>query len=369
MNSLERAAIRRLRTGVVPSWELTRLSVGYGKATRAVQYALEVVTNGERPDALFVQGEWGSGKTHFLSFVRELTSSRGVPCARVDLNARSTPLNYPQRFYESIAETVRIKDRAGMRGVLMGILEDDSTRQRLSVFSRSSAAGDLQGPLLTLCSRFERGERLELADSEVWRTLFGADLSWADYTYKREQALNRIECLGRMFDFVGAAGLVLVFDEAETIDQLWNVRSRVSAYGVLGQLLRSKYLWCSLGITERFAHTLEMDFDRGVLDYGFTGESASWFLRAWRRSQFTVLEPPVIDTHSARTLAAAVSGLYASAYPDATVDAHVVERCVADWAKNPSRNPRRLIRLLIHHLDIRRALPGAGEQAKLPRSA
>jgi hypothetical protein len=351
---LARAAIRRLRTGLVPYWELDRLSVGYGRLKQVVDEGFDGLLGGGTPGALFIRGEWGSGKTHFLSFVRGIARSRDLPAARVDLNARSAALNYPQRFYSSIAESVCTAERAGLRAILSELLQDTDMRNRLRAFASSGRAGDLYGPLHVLVARYESGEYLESMDDPAWSILYGADLSWADYGYKREQATARIGSLARLFATVGMGGLVVVFDETETIDQLWNIRSRMSAYRVLGQLCRLDAVWQIFGITERFDRTLKGDADRGVLQFDFATEDAVWFLKAWQREAFTVLEPPGVDARNAQALASRIAKLYESAYSDIPADGRLIDRCVEEWLKNPSRNPRRLIRILIHRLDVSR---------------
>jgi len=353
---LARAAIRRLRTGLVPFWEVERLSVSYGKITQAINEGFEALLTSGRAQPLFIRGEWGAGKTHFLSFVRGVAKTRGIPAARVDLNARSTALNYPQRFYSSLAETVSTTEQQGLKGVLVELLHDEKTRSRIKAFAYSDSAGDLFYPLHVLCSRYEKGEHLELIDDPVWASLYGADLGWADYTYKRERAIARIGALGRLFSAIGNGGLVVLFDEAETIDQLWNVRSRMSAYSVLGQLCRQGGLWPIFGVTERFDRTIETDLLRGAPQYDFATDPAQWFLERWQRGQFVVLEPPGVDAHGARRLAGTVVEMYEAAYHDHHVDSRLVDQCVTEWLKNPSRNPRRLIRLLIHRIDLSRNL-------------
>lgn len=357
---LARAAIRRLRTGLVPYWELERLSVGYGKIKQTVNEGFDSLLGGGTAQPLFIRGEWGTGKTHFLSYVRGVAKSRDFPSARVDLNARSAALNHPQRFYSAIAESICTAEHEGLRAICSELLYDADTRNRVKTFANSGQAGDLRGPLHVLATRYERGEHLEAMDDSAWATLYGVDLSWADYTYKREQATARIGSLGQLFAAAGMDGLVIVFDEAETIDQLWNVRSRMSAYGVLGQVCRLDAVWPIFGITERFDRTIADDLNRGALEYDFTTESASWFLKAWQCDRFTVLEPPSVDARSARALASAVAKLYESAYSDLRSDDRVIERCVDEWLKNPGRNPRRLVRLLIHRMDARRRLAHAG---------
>ena len=356
MIALDRAAVRRLRTGVVPQWELGRLSVGYGRVERVAAAAMDELKSLNSSDALFVRGEWGSGKTHLLSFVRAMAVARKFPCTSVDLNARSVALSHATRFYLPVVERIQCAEKMGLREILLGLLHTDASRARLAAFAVSDAACDLGWPLHDLCTRFASGDSMGVFDERAWSVLLGADLSWADYMYKREQALVRIGCLGKMFAAVGLGGLVVVLDEAETIDQLANIRSRMSAYGVLGRLCRLQSVWCLFGITERFDAIIHHDLERGALDYSFANEDAIWFLRRWKKGEFKTVKPPSLDVAGGRSLAVSILGLYATAYPGKYSEENVLRQCVDEWAKNPSRNPRRLIRVLIHQLDVDRPL-------------
>lgn len=351
-----RAAIRRLRNGVVPSWEIERLSVGYGKIKQSVNDSFDRLMLGDRATPLFVRGEWGTGKTHFLSYLRAAAKSRGLPSAQVDLNARSAALNYPQRFYAAIAETLAEDEHRGLRDILIGMLRDERERERLANFALKAEAGDLRSPLIWLCCNVIVGDQLELMDDRSWSVIYGADLSWADYSYKRDQAIARIATLGRMFEATGRDGLVIVFDEAETIDQLWNIRSRLSAYSVLGELCQLPATWCVFGITERFDRTIDADLDRGSSLYESVSDSGKWFLRAWQRGDFEIIDPPTLDARSARTLAVEIVRLYGNAYEQMQVEDRLLDRSVEEWLRNPSRNPRRLVRTLIHRLDASRKI-------------
>lgn len=353
--ALQRATVRRLRNGVVPSWELDRFSVGYAKAREGVSACINHLRQG-RPQTLFVTGEWGSGKSHFLAFVRASAEAFAVPSAVVSLNARGMPLNYPQRFYSPLVESIRVPGCApGLRNLLNELLRDAGARAKLEAFAREANAGEIGWAVGVLCEQYERDERCWLDDQPAWSVLLGGDLGWADYTYKRIRAIEQIGNLGRLFATVGLGGLVITFDEAETIEQLWNSRSRMSAYSVLGRLCRLDRVWCVMGITDRFGQTIEDSLMRGASSYAFTTDDAEWFLQAWQRSAFRILATPEVDLRAARSLATAVSRTYEEAFCN-EVNRDTVDRCLEDWASNPSRNPRRLIRLLVHRLDVERRL-------------
>lgn len=304
---------------------------------------------------MFIKGEWGTGKSLFLSVARTKGMNQGFACARIDLNARGTALSHPQRFLPALVDSIAARGRDGIRDLIYELLEDDSARAHLRDYARTPAAGDLRWPLESLCESYEAGQRLELGNHWGWRALQGVDLSWSDHSSKRNKALSRIGAIASLCCATGLKGLVLLFDEAETLDQLWNVRSRLSAYSVLGRLCRTRNAWCVFGITERFERTLDQDIGYAIADAELNTDS-EYFLRMWRDRGFGLVEPPGIDSESARTLVGAIRSLYADAYGIGRIDEAIIERCLDEWRQNPSRNPRRLVRALIHVLDASRPL-------------
>jgi hypothetical protein len=226
-------------------------------------------------------------------------------------------------------------------------------RQRVYEFSQTPQASDLGPSMRALCNEFESSGALGLANHSAWTVIRGGDLSWSDDVSKRNRALARIAALAGLCRAVGLKGLILVLDEAETIDQLWNVRSRLAAYAVLGHLFEMEALWCVLGSTPRFDRTIQTDISRHILADASVNADARGFLRGWKARKYRVIEPPVIDRPAAGQLAQAVSSLYQLAYGQLAENVDVISaHCVEDWMRNPVRNPRRLVRLLVHRLDV-----------------
>ncbi|MGH8736738.1 MAG: BREX system ATP-binding domain-containing protein [Burkholderiales bacterium] len=218
MTGKERAAIRRLRAGVVPSWALERLSVAYENVKRSVDASLERILAQQQIGPLFVEGEWGVGKTHLLSYVQASAHALGVPCALVSLDAHSSALNYPQRFYSTIAERITVERHVGLQSVLTHLLFDERSHAPLLAFANSGEAGDLHWPILTLHEASKRGEVALNDEQYAWNIFLGLDVGWSTYPYKRRAALARLNALAKMFGAVGLGGMVILFDEAETID-------------------------------------------------------------------------------------------------------------------------------------------------------
>jgi hypothetical protein len=353
MIGLERASIRRLRSGVVPVAALDQLSVGYGVVKATVGESLQVLAAKGKCAPLFVTGEWGTGKSHMLEFMRSAALARGVAHVRVDLNARGAPLNYPQRFYPWVADSVYLGGSRGLRAIVQRIFTDSDRRDSLLRFSWASESGLLGMALrsIILASR-EVGSEV-LVDHEAWDVVAGTDL--APFDSKRTKALERLAAVAKLLRSVGGAGLVVVLDEAETIDQLWNRLSRMGAYETLGALCRMDAAWAVFGITVRFQRRVERDLANGLLSYAPTSD-AERFLRTWRDHGYRQLVPPALTDEEAEDLVGRIVSVYEAAYPIRERAPLDEIRILIKWKSSPGRNPRRLIRSVIDALDARRGL-------------
>jgi bacteriophage exclusion system BrxC/D-like protein len=351
----ERATIRRLRAGIVPAWALEHLSVAYDNVKRSVDTSLERVLAQQQIGPLFVEGEWGVGKTHLLSYIQASARALGVPSALVNLDAHSSALNYPQRFYSIVAERITVERHVGLQSVLTHLLFDERSNASLVEFAHSGDAGDLYYPIIALCEASKRGEVALNEEQYAWNVFLGLDVNWSTYPYKRRAALARLTALAKMFGVIGLGGLVILFDEAETIDQLWNIRSRFTAYTTIGSLCQSPGLWTVFGITERFNRTLASDLERIEWDHYALDPYADWFLSHWKKRSFRFIQPPSLEREYAREVVSRVAELYKTAH-ECEPRPDVLKAALLDWSKNPIRNPRRLIRSVVERLDQSRAL-------------
>ena len=282
-----------------------------------------------------------------------LATRAGVPTAYVSLNARTVPLNYPQRVYSEIAAGVRVGSVVGLRPLLHSLLINSATRLKLRDFS-SASGGLLAQSIGNLCHYYEENQVFDPHCELLWSLVLGEDLVWADYTYKRAQALDRIEELSRCFYTVNAGGMILLLDEVETTDQLWNYKSRLVAYDVMDRLCRFRHLWPVLAITERFTRVVKLDLPRASGNPDF--REIADLLEGFTTRRFRVVDAPQLDRAKAIQLAAAVVSLYCAAYPDTKTPNGQIDDCVEEWNRNPSKNPRRLIRSVINRLDLLRPL-------------
>ena len=353
MTSTLRASVRRLRSGIVPLDDVERLSVGYDSVRQVVSTALADLASKGSHQPLFVRGEWGTGKSHLLEFIRAAAARHGVAHAKVDLNARNAPLNYPQRFYPWVAESLTMGATRGLRRIIEAAFTDETKRNALIKFSWAPASGKLGAALRNIVLQSKNNDDDYLTDDPAWGIVMGTDLPWSDG--KRVLALERFAALAQLLRCIRAGGLVLVFDEVETLDQLWNRLSRTAAYETLGTITSMEASWAVFGITRRFDQSIRRDLGYGILNYA-PPLLARNFLENWSHERYPIVTPPQLTENDAANLAQLLIELYSAAYPSTRVGKDSASGLVSAWTANPARNQRRLIRSIIDALDDRHSL-------------
>lgn len=338
----DRRAIRSLRVGVVPSSHVLELTVGIRAVTKSLDREIESLTQ-KRQQPCVVSAEWGMGKSNLLSYLREYCIRQNIAVCYINLNGSAAAANHPQRFYHRIVADLRLPDtqRRGLANLLGSSLQTPEGQDAISRWGKANA------------------HRSELADAFVdflnghrqWavQRILGADLSWANYGYKKEKAIRRIGDLGDFLRSLGYAGLMIQYDELETVGQLWSVTSRQSAYRILNSLTGLKSIWSVCATTDRLAQQLYVDEKSGKL----RDLEALHFVSRYKR--LPLLNPPIIDARLGAELLRRIEIPYRRVYEIPTnvnLD-HVLDR----WLQMPFRNPRRLIRLAIDYLDQHRPTP------------
>ncbi len=345
--SADRAAIRRLRRGIVPASHVLSLSVGIEANVAVMSAELERLKDG-KGRACFIQGDWGAGKTHLLAIVRSLATNGGFAVAYLNLNGNSAALNQPQRFYHLIATRLQVRCAGpGINLVLSHWCADPVLAARLQAWAAANAnRSELASALLDVT--------VNSSLAKAWAIIMGTDLAAADYGYKRDKALHRMSHLGECLTAMGYGGLVLALDEAEMLEQLWNYRSRVGAYSTLGYLVSMKSVLPVFAVTERFERQIQQDiWSRNLLRDPYLSIPAAQFLTKWQSREFPRISPSPVTTALAGVLVVRIGDLYRSTYgsPKGGLD---VARLVQEWSASPTRNPRNLIRRTLHALDLAR---------------
>jgi P-loop Domain of unknown function (DUF2791) len=104
-------AIEALRLGVVPRHLIEAYTVGRSREMQQVRQDLD--DTAEHGAFRLVLGDYGTGKTHLLEWMEQVSLSRSFMTARVTLDARETPPSMPKRVYRRAVRGLRYPDRPG----------------------------------------------------------------------------------------------------------------------------------------------------------------------------------------------------------------------------------------------------------------
>jgi len=341
--AVNRKAIRSLRVGIVPSSHVLNLTVGIDPHHETLDKEFRRLKKGfSRP--FVIRGEWGGGKTNLLCYIREYALKQKVAVAYINLNGRSAAINHPQKLYHRIVADIRLpglEDNGITR--LLGSIKKDSSLER-----KTSEWVSLLGHHSELAQALGLFINEDINKDYYWsfKVILGSDLYWAEYNYKKVKAIKRLNDLGGYLKHLGYAGLMIQFDELESVVQLWNIVSRRSAYKTLHHLTSLENVWTVFATTKKLNSQIDADVKSGRIR---TAEAESFISRY---SDFPELEPPFLSQVYANTLLSRILKLYKEAY---VVSQEIRLQEVLDlWNKMPFGNPRRLIRLAIDHLDRHR---------------
>lgn len=101
--------IEALRRGTVPQYGLDALAVGLDRFQGAIDEEMQRVARG---GAQFkaIRGEYGSGKTFFVRWMRERAHALGFACAEVQISETETPLHRLETIYRRLMERLTTAD-------------------------------------------------------------------------------------------------------------------------------------------------------------------------------------------------------------------------------------------------------------------
>lgn len=267
MSSPQRRAgvIDALRRGTVPCDGLSTFAVGVDRFEAALDADLETVALG---GGLFkaVRGEYGSGKTFFARWLQERARGRGFATSEVQISETETPLHRMETIYRRLIERLATADNA--EGALRSIVDgwffsleeqvlgdghladgDDAglvaatTRlmeQRLSGITRTAPAF---GAVLRAYRQALLDQRPDLAEGLIaW---LGGQPNVAAAVKRSAgvkgdidhfSATHFLAGLLAILRDSGAPGLLLVLDEAETLQRM-RADSREKGLNAMRQLI------------------------------------------------------------------------------------------------------------------------------------
>lgn len=251
-----RRAVERLRDGLFDSVAVSRLTVERERLESTFSKLLEV-------NHLCICGSYGQGKSHTLTYLNQSALSQGYATSVVQLDPREVPFHQFSAVYQSIMERLSLPDGKNFIDAWKNWADKDSLEILETMPHRFK---------MTLTAMLCKNVRLTPKESTLKRhrdycpkeygywldqTLMGYDIPLAHLksacryrevaSYREESLLCRgndpyfqmVQSLGLLLKAMGYKGLLLFFDEAESIAQ-GRINHRVKSYQLLDLFFRTK---------------------------------------------------------------------------------------------------------------------------------
>jgi len=285
--------IQSLRAGVVPSRGLQHIQVGRKKEIEAFLKDIERIADGGSTFRL-ITGEYGAGKTFFLSLVRSLALEKKLVTVHADLTPdRRLYSNKGQArsLYAELIRNLSTRTKAG-GGALSGVLEKfinniqaeaDETgiavrqalRMKLEPLTEMTQGYDFTTVLIAYWRGVESGN--EQLTSDALRWLRG------EFTHKidAKNALgvrtiindalfyDQLKLMGRFVRLAGYTGLLVCLDEMVNLYKITHTQSRNANYEQILCILNDSLQGTTEGLGFILGGTPEFltDKRRGLYSY------------------------------------------------------------------------------------------------------
>jgi hypothetical protein len=199
---------------------------------------------------LLLEGDFGTGKSHWLEYFRHLALDANFICSTVVLN-KETPLYDLNKVYRACVEAAVAPDRTGpaLAEIVSTYRPDSAPRYREFVewINRTPGLDARYGATLALLAQGMdeqwqqkiilewTGDPMKVVELREALQAAGAG-SLRVGKAEKTTPLQRYEFLTRFFRSAGYSGWVVLLDEAEMISK-YSLRQRGKAYAHLAQLL------------------------------------------------------------------------------------------------------------------------------------
>lgn len=271
-----RRAVERLRDGLFDREAVSRLTVEEEQIKNHFSTGLKALEGG-KADHLCICGSYGQGKSHTLTYLNQWALSQGFATSIVPLDIREVPFHQFSAVYQSLMERLSLPDgkkfteawRNWAEKGSLGFLEAMPHRFKMILTAMLNKNKQLSPKEMSLKQHCDYQPK----EYEYWleEALMGHDIPLAHLKsackYRevegfRDQSLlcrgndsyfQMVQSLGKVLHEMGYKGLLLFFDEAESITQ-GRFTSRTKSYLILDQFFQSddSYVFPIFAFTEDF---------------------------------------------------------------------------------------------------------------------
>lgn len=259
--------INSVREGTVPEHGIELFSVGRKDILNIIENDLNKIMKG-RSKLKFINGEYGSGKTHLLYLLKEIAFRHNYVTSFVTLTPRECPLFDLARVYNFVIQGLRT-NTCKHTSALEIIIKDWSNKIKdLGIDDRINAltkikrlSSDFQNVLTYYLKAIQKNLGREADLSIRWikgelTTLREARVMEAQNYASDSTVLDMLQNIVKMLRIVGYSGLIILLDETESSPSVLSTRNVKRAFDNLNRLincnLNTAHLYFLYAITPKF---------------------------------------------------------------------------------------------------------------------
>ncbi len=247
-----RSAIEALRAGVPNSLSVRALGCDQPRIEMEFTEQLEAAASGSAAEGMLIKGDFGTGKSHCLEYLREIALDRKFAVSRVYVN-KETPLHDPVKLFQGAADNVSLPSRTGpafheIASQLVFNSEpfrdferwannsssgvDPRFASSLLLFEKFSGDHEFRDHLI----RFWAGAKLPVTDVRSRLKKIGEPFISA-YLSQRDFAIQRFCFASRLMRAARYAGWVILIDEVELVGT-YSALQRAKSYVEIARLMK-----------------------------------------------------------------------------------------------------------------------------------
>jgi hypothetical protein len=386
------AVLRSLRSGVVPRIGLQHLHVGREKELKSFVNDINVIADGGTSFRLVI-GEYGSGKTFFLSLVRAIALEKGLVTINADLSPTKRLYGSDVQVRTLLTELITsMSTRTKQEGnALANILEKLISNARDMADSRGTSVNQCIQETLMELNEYPGGHDFITVITKYWKgyengdtTLMDRALSWlkAEYSTKTDSYrdlgvrsylnyttfYNTLKLYSILVQKAGYKGLLVSLDEMVNLYKVPNNVNRKSNYEVILNILNDTLQGVASNIGFIMSGTPDFLIDRyrGLYSYealeSRLAENSFSSVAGVTDYNSTVLRLPNLTQEEVYMLLKNVRNIFAKGNPDEFLvpDEAIVafmKHCASRIGESYFRTPRTTIKGFVDFLSILEQYP------------
>jgi hypothetical protein len=348
-----RQAHRYLKRGIFPPEDIEYFTVGRTDEIARICDLLIRVADGSQGH-LFVEADYGGGKSHFLKATECIAMQEGFAVTWVTLDGYNHAFNHLGRYVHTLMENVRAPG-CPVRG-LAALCEYWLLHEQRDAIQKW-ANGSSTYPAFGV-----RGLSGGLAD-DPWKHFWYRNwIECRDIIQKSgrahfREAFDRINALGSICQSVNLNGVVMLFDELESVCTLLpNIRSRMIAYEILDAFTSPTLFPNSLFVfaaTPDFEAQLRRDLSMAT-SYVSQYPRGVEFLIRWFKAGVNKLQLPYLSASEDVELCLKMRASHATGYqwdPQSRISDEAIKTFVKS-ARSRGLEQRGMVRAFEHILEL-----------------